>query len=110
MNPAAALPEIRVDPMRLEQALTEIVSNALDAMPDGGRLEIATRLEGAGVGANGVVIEISDSGGGIPPRILPTGVSPSSPPHPEARGLGRRLPRPTVREPGGRWRTPSAAA
>src|SRR5881227_1046493 len=36
----AALPEVRVDPMRLEQALTEIVSNALNAMPDGGRLEI----------------------------------------------------------------------
>src|SRR5207247_10263739 len=37
---AAALPEVRVDPMRLEQALTEIVSNSLNAMPDGGRLEI----------------------------------------------------------------------
>src|SRR2546427_7373507 len=34
---ADALPEIQVDPMRLEQALTEIVSNALDAMPAGGR-------------------------------------------------------------------------
>src|SRR5712691_625031 len=37
-----ALPEIQVDPMRLEQALTELLSNALDAMPEGGRLDVAT--------------------------------------------------------------------
>ena len=36
----AALPPVRVDPMQLEQAILEIVSNALDAMPDGGRLRI----------------------------------------------------------------------
>src|SRR5213595_3501906 len=42
---APTLREIRVDPMRLEQALTEIVSNALNVMPDGGRLEIQARSE-----------------------------------------------------------------
>src|SRR2546425_4950348 len=50
MNLAAALPEIRVDPMRLEQALTEIVSNALDAMPDGGRLGNPAPPQGGTVG------------------------------------------------------------
>src|SRR2546427_973834 len=46
---ADALPDVRVDPMRLEQALTEIVSNALDAMPPpaGGRLEIGAHGGGA---------------------------------------------------------------
>src|SRR5213596_390400 len=67
----AALPEVRVDPMRLEQALTEIVSNALDAMPapDGGRLEIVARAQGGEGGANGIVVEITDSGPGIPAEI-----------------------------------------
>jgi len=102
MNHAAALPEIRVDPMRLEQALTEIVSNALDAMPDGGRLEIATRPEGAGVGANGVVIEISDSGGGIPPAILPTVCEPFFTTRPEGTGLGLAIAKRYVEEAGGR--------
>ena len=36
----AGLPQVRVDPMQLEQAILEIVSNALDAMPSGGRLRI----------------------------------------------------------------------
>src|ERR687894_188116 len=39
------LPDVRVDPMQLEQALVEIVSNALDAMPDGGRLRIAASMD-----------------------------------------------------------------
>src|SRR5213594_2591051 len=108
MNHAAALPEIRVDPMRLEQALTEIVSNALDAMPDGGRLEIATRPEGAGVGANGVVIEISDSGGGIPSEILPTVCEPFFTTRPEGTGLGLAIAKRYVEEAGGRLEIASA--
>src|SRR5881398_3862159 len=61
VHAAAALPDIQVDPMRLEQALTELVSNALDAMPEGGRLEVATRAESGSSGA-GVVVEVTDSG------------------------------------------------
>ena len=40
----ATLPPVRVDPMQLEQAILEIVSNALDAMPGGGRLRIAAYI------------------------------------------------------------------
>src|SRR5213078_3044833 len=57
----ATLPDIRVDPMRLEQALTEVVSNALDAMPppDGGRLEVGTRIAtGTGGGAEGAGVVV----------------------------------------------------
>src|SRR5881628_1949231 len=108
MNHAAALPEIRVDPMRLEQALTEIVSNALDAMPDGGRLEIATRPEGGHVGATGVVIEIGDSGGGIPAEILPTVCEPFFTTRPEGTGLGLAIAKRYVEEAGGRLEIASA--
>src|SRR5207247_868789 len=66
-----SLREIRVDPMRLEQALTEIISNALDAMSNGGRLEIAARSQVGEAGADGVLLEITDSGAGIPAEILP---------------------------------------
>src|SRR5437667_6128668 len=58
----AALPDVQVDPMRLEQALTELVSNALDAMPDGGRPEIRAGAQDGAAGATGVMLEIADSG------------------------------------------------
>src|SRR5256884_920557 len=105
---ADALPEIRVDPMRLEQALTEVVSNAPDAMPDGGRLEIATRPEGGEGGANGVVIEIGDSGGGIPPEILPPVREPFFTTPPAGTGLGLAIAKRYVEEAGGRLEIASA--
>src|ERR1043166_7515014 len=84
-----ALPEVQVDPMRLEQALTELVSNALDAMPAGGRLDVATRAEPGAGGASGVVVAVTDSGPGIAPEILPNLCEPFFTTRPEGTGLGR---------------------
>lgn len=100
---APALPEIRVDPMRLEQALTEIVSNALHAMPEGGRLGV-----GATAGANGVVLEIADSGPGIPAEILPNLCEPFFTTRPEGTGLGLAIAKRYVEEAGGRLEIASA--
>jgi signal transduction histidine kinase len=96
------LREIRVDPMRLEQALTEIVSNALDAMSDGGRLEIAARSANGAGGADGVLLEIADSGPGIPAEILPNLCEPFFTTRPEGTGLGLAIAKRYVEETGGR--------
>src|SRR5437667_8220603 len=102
---AEAVPDVRVDPMRLEQALTEIVSNALDAMspPAGGRLEI-----GAHGGGAGVVIEITDSGCGIPAEILPNLCEPFFTTRSEGTGLGLAIAKRYVEEAGGRLEITSA--
>jgi signal transduction histidine kinase len=101
----ATLPEVRVDPMRLEQALTEIVSNALDAMSppsaDGGRLAISARPEN-GARGSGVTLEIADSGGGIPAEILPNLCEPFFTTRPEGTGLGLAIAKRYVEEAGGR--------
>jgi signal transduction histidine kinase len=102
MSLSAAVPEIRVDPMRLEQALTEIVSNALDAMPDGGRLEVETRSAAGEGGDDEVLIEISDSGGGIPAEILPNLWEPFFTTRAEGTGLGLAIAKRYVEETGGR--------
>jgi signal transduction histidine kinase len=98
----ADLREIRVDPMRLEQALTEIISNALDAMPDGGRLEIAARSQSGAGGGEGVTLQIGDSGPGIPAEILPNLCEPFFTTRPEGTGLGLAIAKRYVEETGGR--------
>jgi signal transduction histidine kinase len=57
--------EVDVDPYRLRQVVSNLVSNALNQMPDGGRLDVTARAEGAGV-----IIEVADTGPGIPPDRL----------------------------------------
>ena len=99
---AAALPEVRVDPMRLEQALTEIFSNALNAMPDGGRLAIQAQPESVESGAAGVALEITDSGRGIPAEILANVCEPFFTTRPEGTGLGLATAKRYVEEAGGR--------
>ena len=98
----AALPDVQVDPMRLEQALTELVSNALDAMPEGGRLDVATRVEPGAGGAGGVVVAVTDSGPGIAPEILPNLCEPFFTTRPEGTGLGLAIAKRYVEEAGGR--------
>jgi len=96
------LREIRVDPMRLEQALTEIISNALDAMADGGRLEIAAQSQNSEGGADGVLLEITDTGPGIAAEILPNLCEPFFTTRPEGTGLGLAIAKRYVEETGGR--------
>jgi len=58
------LPPIKADKSLLEQALLNIVLNAIEAMPNGGRLTVTSGPD------NGhVFVSISDSGGGISEEI-----------------------------------------
>jgi PAS domain S-box-containing protein len=57
----------------LEQVLVNLCLNARDAMPDGGKLSISARNEAVTVDAEihkRVIIEVSDTGVGIPPDDL----------------------------------------
>jgi signal transduction histidine kinase len=55
------LPEIEVDHHRLRQVLANLISNAAAQMPEGGSLRVQAREEGTWL-----VIEVSDTGPGIP--------------------------------------------
>ena len=75
------LPEIFADPTHVEQVVVNLVVNAKDAMPGGGRLLVSTRLESlAAPRAVGLetlapgryaALSVRDSGGGIASEILP---------------------------------------
>jgi signal transduction histidine kinase len=98
---ALDLPDVRVDPMQLEQALVEVVSNALDAMPAGGKLRIAARPERGASGSVGVVIEVADSGMGIPEKVLPSVCEPFFTTRAEGTGLGLAIAKRYVEQNGG---------
>jgi signal transduction histidine kinase len=61
------LPAIRGDAVQLEQVLMNLAVNARDAMPEGGSLDLGTRRNDAGE----VLLEVQDSGTGIPAAALP---------------------------------------
>lgn len=68
---------VLADPVQIEQAIVNLAVNARDAMPRGGTLAISTRGEPASVATEGsdavpdrfVVIEVTDTGVGMPPEV-----------------------------------------
>ncbi|MBI5742164.1 MAG: hypothetical protein HZA16_15805 [Nitrospirae bacterium] len=65
----SSLPHINADSFQIEQALFNIINNAVEAMPDGGVLLIRTSLKWE-KDRDFAVIDISDSGKGIPREKL----------------------------------------
>lgn len=75
-----SIPPVTVDRVQLETAIANLANNARDAMPNGGRLLIATRPayldqdyaahHAEVVPGNYVVIEVSDSGEGMKPQVV----------------------------------------
>jgi PAS domain S-box-containing protein len=68
----ADLPDVWVDPLQIEQVLDNLVRNAFDAMPDGGRLTISASLAPASMQGSPpmLAISFSDTGCGIPPENM----------------------------------------
>jgi signal transduction histidine kinase len=96
------LPLVQVDPMQIEQALIEIISNAVDAMPRGGRLGVRASIDGTSQTGAFVVIDIVDSGGGIPENVLPSVYEPFFTTRAEGTGLGLAIAKRYIDQNGGR--------
>ncbi|MEX5216953.1 MAG: cache domain-containing protein [Nitrospira sp.] len=63
----SGLPAVRIDPEQMKEALVNLLMNAREAMPSGGRVTMTTRR-----GNNGFVeVEIKDTGPGITTAHLP---------------------------------------
>jgi PAS domain S-box-containing protein len=66
MDVPAALPAVNVDGDRLQQVLGNILSNAIKFTDAGGRVVVRAASDGARL-----LVEVSDTGVGIPPEFLP---------------------------------------
>jgi PAS domain S-box-containing protein len=84
----ADLPQVFVDPRQLEQVLGNLVVNACQAMPNGGRLTIHARPPAPGVAQPEVCIRVEDTGTGITPENMPKLFEPLFTTKPRGIGLG----------------------
>jgi signal transduction histidine kinase len=97
---------VLADPKLLEHALMNLVVNACQAMPAGGRLVLVTGIETPAdpVAVPLVVVMVADTGSGILPEHLPRIFEPffTTKPHPEGTGLGLAIVDRIARQHGGR--------
>ena len=61
----ALLPQVLIDKDQIKQAVINLISNAIGAMPDGGTMQIITFMEEL-YNVNYVAVEVADTGHGVP--------------------------------------------
>ncbi|MBI5075918.1 MAG: PAS domain S-box protein [Nitrospirae bacterium] len=101
------LPMVKVDPLHMEQIMQNLVTNAIQAMSDGGELRISAKKWIGGLGSgvrekepipspqsslpdgNFIEISVADTGGGIAPEIMSRLFQPLF--STKARGIGLGL-------------------
>ncbi|MFA4915305.1 MAG: ATP-binding protein [Syntrophales bacterium] len=87
MHLAGDLPTVTVSPSEIQQVFLNLINNSIDAMDkDGGRIDITSRVDG-----NFVVIDVADTGQGIPKLILSRIFDPFFTTKPVGKGTGLGL-------------------
>lgn len=81
------LPQVLADPEQLKQVLLNLINNAVEAMPEGGRIGISTSRSRHG-GREMVAIQVMDSGTGIPEDVQRRLFEPFYTTKEEGNGLG----------------------
>ena len=101
------LPGIHADRYRVQTALFNLIQNALEAMPAGGRITVSTA---AAPDRGEVSISVADTGKGIPPELMERICEPFFSTHQEEgmRGLGLAIVQDIVKMHGGRMEIQSA--
>ena len=98
----AALPEIQADPDLLHRALSNLVLNAIDAMPQGGTLTLHTTALANGEVKDRVAISVSDTGAGLTPEECERLFTPYYTTKQHGTGLGLAIVQSVVSDHGGK--------
>ena len=94
------LPSISADPDQIRQVVWNLVSNAIQAVGGSGILTVATHLSDPAEGI-GVVLEVSDTGGGIPHDVVHNIFNPFFTTKAKGTGLGLPIVHAIVEKHGG---------
>ena len=89
---------MQADPVQLQQVFLNLLFNAIEAMPDGGELNIKSSYD---QNAGTIKIEISDTGKGIDQEIMADIFKPFFTTKSKGSGLGLAITRRVVEEHGG---------
>jgi len=94
------LPSVQADRQQLRQVFLNLLTNASDAMLNGGTLTVRAKHHALETGVPAIMIEFSDSGVGVAPENLTKLWEPFFTTKPEGKGTGLGLPicRRTVEE------------
>lgn len=95
--PDRSLPRVPLDIDKFKQAILNLVINALEAMPRGGHLVL-----GASARDGEVLVEVSDTGPGIPPEIQQDLFKPYVSTKARGTGMGLALSQKAISQHGGR--------
>jgi signal transduction histidine kinase len=82
-----SLPEITADANQLQQVCINLILNAIQAMPRGGKLTLRTYVQNTQV-----KLEVEDTGIGIPPENMSKLFTPFFSTKPDVKGVGLGLP------------------
>ena len=93
-----AIPETLADPMQLKQVFLNLALNAIEAMPDGGRLGVKTNYD---KNTETIKIEISNTGDGIDKGMIDDVFRPFFTTKSKGSGLGLAITRRIVEQHGG---------
>jgi len=94
---AENLGPIAADPELLHRALSNLVLNAMDAMPNGGQLRLRTRRD-----SGNVIVEVTDTGSGLTPEECERIFTPYYTSKQHGTGLGLAIVQSVVSDHGGR--------
>jgi signal transduction histidine kinase len=88
--------ELPLERARMERVFLNLISNAIEAMPSGGKISISAILNG-----DGILIEVRDTGPGIPETVRAHLFQPFVTSGKNGLGLGLALSRQTLLDHGG---------
>lgn len=95
---------ILADPDQIHQLLVNLITNAAEAMPEGGALTLRARLDPHGR----TQLQVEDTGVGMAPEAVERALRPGRSSKPGGMGLGLMIVRGIVRQHHGRMRVTSA--
>jgi signal transduction histidine kinase/ActR/RegA family two-component response regulator len=94
---------LRGDADHLQQVFTNLVLNACDAMPNGGRVVVVARVDG-----DHLHVRVQDDGAGMKPDVVAKAFEPLFTTKPKGTGLGLPITHEIIRSHGGTIRVESA--